>query len=559
MKTTLYPARKVITMNPNRPLADCVAVRDGRILGTGSLEELARWGEHRVDTRFQHQVLMPGFVEGHCHLSQGALWRFVYVGPHDRVDPNGQTWPAVTTLAAVVARLKTAHDSAPHLPVVAWGFDPLSMQGPRCSRHDLDTVSDQQPVVLMHASLHVITTNTPGLRVGGYLRAGIDHPGLPLGPDGLPAGELRGPDAMWPVAEAAGLSRGLLAADEDGIGVFARLCVRTGVTTAADLSNPLTDEIVAMMRRVTGAPDFPLRVVSMQRMAGQGPVETVANAARLKDLSSDRLRLGFVKVVVDGSIQGLTARVQWPGYFNGADNGLWYVAPEQLCTLLSHALGSKVPVHLHTNGDEATELALDCMQAALSESPAFDHRCTLQHAQMSTPAQFLRMRSLGLCVNLFANHLYYWGDVHYAQTLGPERAERMNACASAIDAGVPFAIHSDAPVTPLAPLFTAWCAVNRRTAAGRVLGAAQCIGVEQALHAITLGAAYTLGLDAEIGSIEAGKRADFAVLNDDPLDGPPEALKDIGVWGVVQGGRVFPADRPPPAAGPQDGTRDIHS
>ncbi|MGJ7542840.1 amidohydrolase [Variovorax sp. LT1R16] len=546
--TTLYPARKILTMNPNRPLADCVAVRDGRILGVGSREELAQWGAHRVDMRFQHQVLLPGFVEGHCHLSQGALWRFVYVGPHDRTDPDGQLWPALTTLRAVIARLRTAHERTPHTPVIGWGFDPLSMDDPRCGRHDLDAVSEQQPVVLMHASLHVISTSTAGLQAAGYLRAGIDHPGLPLGPDGLPTGELRGPDAMWPVAEAAGLSRQLLAADEDGIRVFSRLCVRTGVTTVADLSNPLSDEIVDMMLRVTGAPDFPLRVVSMQRMAGQGPVETVANAVRLKALSSDRLRLGFVKVVVDGSIQGLTARVRWPGYFNGAANGLWYVAPEQLCTLLSHALGSGVPVHLHTNGDEATELALDCMQTALAESPAFDHRFTLQHAQMSTRAQFLRMRALGLCVNLFANHLYYWGDIHHAQTLGPERAERMNACASAIDAGVPFAIHSDAPVTPLAPLFTAWCAVNRLTSSGRVLGAAQRIGTDQALHAITLGAAYTLGLDDEIGSIEAGKRADFAVLESNPLDCPAGELKDIGIWGVVQGGRVFPAATPVTAA-----------
>ncbi|MDM0090272.1 MULTISPECIES: amidohydrolase [unclassified Variovorax] len=558
MTTTLYPARKIITMNPDRPVAGCVAVRDGRVLGVGTQDELAAWGAHRIDTRFAHQVLMPGFVEGHCHLSQGALWRFVYVGPHDRIDPDGRLWPALTTLTAVIARLRNAHERAPHAPVIGWGFDPLSLAGPRCNRHDLDTVAERQAVVLMHASLHVISTNTAGLQAGGFLRAGIDHPGLPLGPDGLPAGELRGPDAMWPVAEAAGLSRQLLAADADGIRVFSRLCVRTGVTTAADLANPLSDEIVEMMRRVTGAPDFPLRVVSMQRMAGQGPVETVANALRLKALSSDRLRLGFVKVVVDGSIQGLTARVRWPGYFNGAPNGLWYVAPEQLCTLLSHALGSGVPVHLHTNGDEATELALDCMQTALAESPAPDHRFTLQHAQMSTRAQFLRMRALGLCVNLFVNHLYYWGDIHRAQTLGPERAERMNACASAIEAGVPFAIHSDAPVTPLAPLFTAWCAVNRLTASGRVLGAAQRIDVAQALHAITLGAAYTLGLDHEIGSIEAGKHADFAVLDDDPLDGPPSALKDIGVWGVVQGGRVFPAAMPVPADSAANRAADIH-
>src|SRR3546814_13719080 len=99
-------------------------------------------------------------------------------------------------------------------------------------------------------------------------------------------------------------------------------------------------------------------------------------------------------------------------------------------------------MHIHTNGDEATDMVLDRMQAALAEAPAFDHRYTIQHAQMCTRAQLHRMRALGLCVNLFANHIYYWGDIHYSQTLGAERAERMNPSASAIEPGVPFAIHS---------------------------------------------------------------------------------------------------------------------
>ena len=110
--------------------------------------------------------------------------------------------------------------------------------------------------------------------------------------------------------------------------------------------------------------------------------------------------------------------------------------------------------------------------------------------------------------------------------------------------GVPFTIHSDAPVTPLGPLFTAWCVVNRPTASGRVLGAHERISVADALQAITLGAAYTLKLDHEIGSIECGKRADFCVLDDDPTTVPPEQLKDVRVWGTVQGGRVFQAPDP---------------
>ena len=154
---------------------------------------------------------------------------------------------------------------------------------------------------------------------------------------------------------------------------------------------------------------------------------------------------------------------------------------------------------------------------------------------------FKRMAALGLCANLFANHLWYWGDQHFEMTMGPDRANRLDACQSALNAGVPLAIHSDAPVTPLAPLFTAWCAVNRITPSGRVLGANERLSVMDALRAITLGPAYTLKLDHEIGSIECGKRADFAVLEDDPFVIAPNALKDVRVWGTVLSGRVFAA------------------
>ncbi len=156
-------------------------------------------------------------------------------------------------------------------------------------------------------------------------------------------------------------------------------------------------------------------------------------------------------------------------------------------------------------------------------------------------SQLERTAALGACVNMFANHLYYWGEEHLAKTVGPDRAHRLEPFASAHRLGVHYAMHSDAPVTPIGPLFTAWCAVERQTAAGRTLGEHEKITVEQALRAITLGAAYTLKMDHEVGSIETGKRADFAVLEEDPLTVPSSELKDIPVWGTVLGGKVFPA------------------
>jgi len=142
-------------------------------------------------------------------------------------------------------------------------------------------------------------------------------------------------------------------------------------------------------------------------------------------------------------------------------------------------------------------------------------------------------------VNLFGNHLYYFGDVHWTRTLGPDRARRMDACRDALEIfGGDFAIHSDAPVTPMAPLFTAWCAVNRMTESGHILGDSQQIPVADALRCITLGAAYVLKMDDEIGSIATGKRADFCLLDEDPLTIDPTALKDIPVAATVLGGAV---------------------
>ena len=539
--TTVFAARSILTMHPARPRATHVAVRGGRILGVGSLADLAGWGPHTLDTRFAKQVLMPGLVEGHSHLMAGTLWRYVYCGWFDATDPAGRVWPGLKTLDAVVDALAQAAAAWPDGPVVGWGFDPIYFGAQRCSRADLDRVSQDRPVGVMHASGHILNANSVLLGLAGLLRSGVAHPGIPLGADGLPTGELKGPEAMGPAFAHVGLNRSFLSGDEAGIYDFARLCVRAGVTTATDLAATLGDEELATLQRLTAEADYPVRIVSFLRLIGMKPADAVARAVALAGQGTERLRLGRIKLVADGSIQGFSARLRWPGYFNGAPNGLWYTAPETMREAYTLALQAGVQVHTHTNGDEATELVLDCMAQALAASPRRDHRFTLQHCQLADEAQFRRMAALGLGVNLFANHHHYWGDQHYATTVGPERAERMNACRSALDHGVPLAIHSDAPITPLGPLFTAWCAVHRRTASGRVLGEHQRITVAEALRAITLGAAHSLGLDGEIGSIECGKRADFCVLDDDPSTAPAEALKTMRPWGTVQGGRVFAA------------------
>lgn len=542
-QTTIYSAKKIITMNPNRPEVSHVAVRDGRILGAGDLDELASWGDYTLDERFADKVIMPGLIEGHAHSMEGALWSFTYVGWFDRMDPDGKVWSGLKSIDAVVDRLseieKTMDD--PDAPLLGWGLDPIYMDNVRMTRADLDRVSSTRPVGIQHASGHILNVNTKALELAGLMKTGQNNPGIPLGADGLPTGELKGPDVMMPVGKHVGMDRAFLAADEEGLRNYGRLCVRAGVTTSSDLGQQLNEDLVKMFERVTGDKKYPVCLVAFRINFGMSPQELVDYTASLKDRSTDRLELGKIKIVADGSIQGFSARLQWPGYYNGAPNGLWYIAPDQLAEIYERALAAGVQVHTHTNGDEATQLTIETLEAALRKHPDFDHRFTLQHCQLANEAQFRKMGRLGMCVNLFANHHFYWGNEHFALTVGPERAERMNSCRTALDQGVPMTIHSDAPVTPLGPLFTAGSAATRVTATGRTLGDSQKLSVSEALYAITMGAAITMKMDDMIGSIEVGKRADFAILEGDPTKAEPEALKDIGVWGTVQGGRIFEA------------------
>lgn len=544
MTITVYSAKKIVTMNPSQPTASHVAVREGRILAVGSYEDCSGWGEHTLEDRFADKVLLPGFVEGHAHTMEGSLWAKVYCGWFDRIDPHGKNWLGLKSLDAVVERLSAAanliDDSVQ--PVAGWQFDPIYMGNLKVGRRDLDRVSTERAVGVLHASGHILNVNSRALELAGLLKPGVEHPGIPLGEDGLPTGELKGPDAMMPVGPHIGFNRTLLDADEPGLRNFAKLCVRSGTTTITDLASSLDDETLELMLRVTKEDNYPICLVPLRFFMGLSPNDLVAEVKRLKTLSTERLRLGRIKVIADGSIQGFSARLRWPGYYNGAPNGLWYIAPEQMLEIYQRALDAGIQVHTHTNGDQATQLVLEKFTTALKENSHPDHRFTLQHCQLADAAQMRQAAKLGMCVNLFANHHYYWGDEHYRLTVGPDRAVRMNACRTALDSGLPMAIHSDAPVTPLGPLFTAWSAVNRLTASGRVQGKEECITVAEALHAITLGAAYTLHMDGEIGSIETGKRADFAVLEQDPCTCDPVALKDITVWGTVQGGRVFSAE-----------------
>ena len=537
--TTIFSAKKILTMNSYQPVATHVAVRDSRILGVGSLDELGYWGDYTLNEIFADKILVPGFVEAHCHAMNGSVWENTYVGFFDRTDPNGRLWPGIKTLDGVVERLIEIEHTLddPEETLVAWGFDPIYFtDGVRMNLEHLDQVSRDRRILVQHSNGHLLNASRKVLELAG-IDSTTDVEGVMKDADGDPTGELGEMAAQFMAYKVTDVRR-FDGINSNDLWTFAKTATNVGVTTATDLHARVQDQNIQSYVEVTKNADYPLRLVPAAGALTMSIQDGPSHVAQLKQHNNDKLYLGLCKIMTDGSIQGFTGRLKWPGYINGKPNGIWNLPPQTLTEMVEAYHAAGLQMHMHTNGDEASELMINAIEAALHKNPRPDHRHTLTHCQMADEAQFRRMAQLGICSNLFTNHIYYWGDQHYSLTMGPDRASRMDACGTAKRLGVPYTIHSDAPVTPLDPLFTAWCAVNRQTASGRILGPNECIEVDDALRAITLGAAYTLHLDHLIGSIESGKFADFAVLEQDPTELPPENLKDVPVWGTVVDGIV---------------------
>lgn len=545
-ETVIYPARMVRTMDPARPVATAIAVRGALIRAVGSVEELKQYPHAVVDDRYADKVLLPGFVEAHSHAGSASVWDGQsYVGYFDRSDPAGNTWPGCTSIEVVLDRLRQA-DAAledPDAPLLAWGLDNIYFPDENLLARELDGISERRFIKVNHANGHVAVVNSAVLAAAG-IAASNSTAGVQRYPDGTPNGELREFAATGLIAHL--FDDHASAINARTLRQFAQDAINHGVTTATDLGamGLATPEGRAPFVDAVDE-DFGLRLSVFQfgMGLGTGPAagQLAAQLAATREHNTAKLRLGHVKLMLDGSIQGFTARLLAPGYLGAQPNGMWNTTPEEFEAAFAAFHRAGLLIHVHCNGDEASELFLDTLESVLTKYPRPDHRHTITHSQLTTQAQYRRAAALGACANIFANHVWTWGDQHADIILGWDRAARMDAARSALRAGVPISLHSDVPVTELNPLQSMKHAITRLTPSGRVLGEFECLNVEEALHAVTLGAAFMLKMDHEVGSLEAGKFADVAILEEDPFAVEPEALGLIRVAGTMLGGQHYAA------------------
>eukprot|EP00756_Hemistasia_phaeocysticola_P003846 Hpha_TRINITY_DN12485_c0_g1::TRINITY_DN12485_c0_g1_i2::g.42764::m.42764 len=325
------------------------------------------------------------------------------------------------------------------------------------------------------------------------------------------------------------------------------LSLQNGLTTISELGIGFVDTKteLQLLPRVFNDTQCPMRCVGVimadiftQNLHNGDALAAVKHTKELKTKNTDKFIINGMKFMTDDAFVGLQmALSDAPGYIDG-HKGLWLSEPgEAYVKKVLPWWRAGEQIHVHSNGDAAQDVTLELLAELLLRHPRFDHRFTFEHYGISTTAQARRLKSLGACasVNIYYPHLR--GELNESH-LGCDRAHLASRLGTLVSTGVVTTTHTDTPIAPPRPLEEMWVAVNRTGQSGKTLAPCERVTVEQALKMKTVDAAFVLGMDHVIGSIEAGKYADFTVLEQDPFEVHPEALRDIPVWGTVVGGKV---------------------
>lgn len=530
---TIFTGGDVVTMDDTRPSAEGVAVAGGRIIGVGSAAEIEAFKDEKTQiVDLERKALLPGFIDGHSHFFQVAL---VSTSVNVSAPPVGN----VGAISEIVATLKQYAVEQPPKPggwLIGFGYDGSALRdGREATRDDLDAAFPKTPVLLIHVSGHGCLLNSAALKL-----AGIDA-STPTPPGGVIARKPGSNEPTGLLMETAWLPViGIIPkpSPQEALQSIARAqasYAANGYTTAQDA--PAIAPIMALYEEAAQQKLLAIDLVAYAD--ADGLVKRVEDGLRFPAAYSGHLRIGGVKLILDGSPQGKTAYFTRP-YLTGGPNGeknyrgVPVMSEQEVKAAVAFAYQHNAQVLAHCNGDAAIDMMLEAHRAAGAPQ---SRRTTIVHSQFVRPDQLQRYVEYGFVASFFTNHAYFWGDVH-VKNLGKERAYFLSPMRSAGRLGIRMSDHSDFFVTPLNPLFIAWTAVNRVSRTGEVIGPDERISAHDALRALTVDAAYQYGEENRKGSIAVGKLADVVVLDRNPLTVDPAEIKDVRVVRTYKEGKA---------------------
>ena len=532
----ILSSNKVILMTGNKesqPLS--IAVKNKKIIWIGSHKDAKHIQGRHID--FVDQAILPGFIDAHGHTSYLA---FASQVANIASPPVGK----INTIKELQVELKKFIKDSNLQPgewLMGLGYDDSLLAEQRHpTRDDLDEVSNEHPIYLIHVSAHLGAANSLGLSLANINSKTQDPPG----------GKIRRyensvkPNGVFEETAAYPLQQLAMSAYKDPIGSIKEameIYARNGITTAQDgASSP---ETIALMQLADAKGMINLDIISYP--IGQNGLDKNLEAINFGNYQG-RLKIGGIKLILDGSPQGKTAYLTEPYYKpphseSESYKGYPLIPQEEVSRWVKQYADLNIPIMAHANGDAAADMLIKAVKNAKIAS---DHRTIMIHAQTVREDQLDQMKELRIIPSYFSTHTFYWGDWHRDSVFGQERAMRISPTKSTLDRSMPFTVHNDAPVVPPDMVRLLWSTTNRITRSGKILGEDQRISTYEALKAITINAAYQHFEEDIKGTIEVGKQADLVVLSKDPLSIDTKNLLEINVVATFSRGvQVFNAKK----------------
>lgn len=528
----------IVTADADNRVVNALAVQKNQIVAVGNASDMEPWiKKGAAVTDLQGKAILPGFVEAHGHFPGVGLYALF-------ADLNAPPIADVNNIATLLNKLRHKADNTPAgKPIVGMGYDDTLMAEKRHpSREELDSVSTEHPIYIIHVSGHMGVLNSTALKAEGINKNTPQPEGGEI--KHRANGELSGlltETAFLPLFKKLTHFNKLdqLRVSLAGVKLYAAqgyTTTQNGLATKSHISGlKLGSKIGLVPQRVVLWPDQ------------QQALPDLREDKALAEGDDNKVFVGAIKFQADGSIQGYTGHLSQPYHVIGHGHQTGYsgfpaIPKEQLASLVTEAQCAGKQTAIHGNGDATIDNILYAWEQAQAACPAKDLRHVLIHAQTIRSDQLQRMAALNAASGLNISpsfhivHPYYWGDRHKSLFLGPDRAQGISPTQETLANGLRFSTHLDAPVVPVTSMLRMWAPVSRQTHGGETLGKEQAINVMQSIRAMTIDAAWQMHLDKKLGSIEVGKFADLVVLNKNPLSMPLAELRNIHVLQTLVGG-----------------------
>ncbi|KAB7701497.1 amidohydrolase family protein [Plesiomonas shigelloides] len=554
--TVIYSAREFITMDPKKPRAEAIAVRDGKFIAVGSRDEVtAAAGSDAVfNDTLKDKVVIAGFVEQHVHPVLAALTmnsKVISIEDWDAIDGFS---PAVRDEKSYQERLKQA--LAEHKdktkPFITWGYHHY-FHG-EMSRDKLNKLAPDFPVIVWHRSAHEFFLNDAALKLTGINEDLIKTLSKSAQEQlDLSKGHFFEQGAMAILPNVAPY----LASAEHfrkGLEFTEAYYHRNGITLACEPGGFLSKPMQNVINSVYSDDATPFNHCfigdgkSFYAMKPNDASSLITESKKVENWGEGRTFYlpNQVKLFTDGAIYSQLMQMK-DGYTDG-HHGAWIIDPPAFDFMFQTYWDAGYQIHIHNNGDAGLDVLLASLEKAMARNPRKDHRTVLVHFGFSQPEQVAKWIKLG---GLVSSNPYYVTALagRYAKLgIGPERSANITAHGDVLRNKGSLSFHSDMPMAPAKPMQLVWAAVTRATAEGPVAGPQHKVPLDTALKAITIDAAYSIQMEKRVGSIEAGKDANLTILKQSPYEVAPESLKDIPVWGTMLEGRMQPVkpDSPMP-------------